>query len=39
MGDPQKGCIVAQGVESFFVDDAIQLADVHWDRISMSWAC
>lgn len=21
MGDPQKGCIVAQGVESFFVDD------------------
>ena len=28
MGDPQKGCIVAQGVESFFVDDAIQLADV-----------
>lgn len=28
MGDPQKGCIVAQGVESFFVDDAIQLADM-----------
>ncbi|MEL8851762.1 pyridoxal kinase, partial [Escherichia coli] len=28
MGDPQKGCIVAQGVESFFVDDAIQLADI-----------
>ncbi|MEE7161454.1 PfkB family carbohydrate kinase [Escherichia coli O156:H5] len=28
MGDPQKGCIVAQGVESFFVDDTIQLADI-----------
>lgn len=28
MGDPKKGCFVAEGVTSFFIDDALQLADI-----------
>lgn len=28
MGDSQKGCIVTEGVEAFFTDDALQLADI-----------